>query len=95
MWYGPDIVNGIDILETMSLLQADTESKIILTPFHLKYIELSISSSDKEKFMKKISQHYMEILTEYYRVNSTSNMNDESGSNSESTSSLSEDDSDY
>ena len=77
LWYGPDIEKGIEILDTMSLLQPDTDYKITLTPFLNKYIELSIAPNDKDKLIHIIAEHYMGILTDYYRVNSIANLNDE------------------
>ena len=73
LWYGPAVDKGIELLDTMSLLEPDTEEKICLTPFLIKYIELSIEPNDKDKFMNKIAEHYMEILTFMYRANSTLN----------------------
>ena len=62
------------------MLQPENEDKICLTPFALKYVDLVIDKNDKDKFMAQVATHYMEILSDYYRINNVKDLHDVSQS---------------
>ena len=80
IWNGKNTGQDIDLLESMSLLQPENEDKICLTPFALKYVDLVIDKNDKDKFMAQVATHYMEILSDYYRINNVKDLHDVSQS---------------
>ena len=54
----------------MNLLERSHE-KLVLTPILIDYVSVNIENESKEKLIYTISEYYMELLKQFYEVNST------------------------
>ena len=67
-----DLDSCLGILENMNLLERGYE-KVVLTPILIDYVSVNIEDESKKKLIYTISDYYMQLLTEFYEVNSKSN----------------------
>ena len=65
-----DLDSCLGILENMNLLERSHE-KLVLTPILIDYVSVNIENESKEKLIYTISEYYMELLKQFYEVNST------------------------
>ena len=67
-----DLESCLGILENMNLLENSCD-KIVLTPIMIDYVNVNIEGASKEKLICAISDYYMQLLTEFFEVNSKVN----------------------
>ena len=69
--FGDDRIQQLQTLKKLSFLDASQEPKIAVITFITSHVNNTINPEDKEEYMKRICEYYIDILADYFKINNT------------------------